>query len=175
MSGVFFPSGIIRQLEANINTFEGLLKSDSTEEILFRPEPAKWCLLEIACHLVDEETEDFRTRLKHVLTTPQNPLPPIDPSGWVSSRNYLGQNYQEKTKTFLLERKSSVHWLKSLIQPEWNNAYAHPKFGPLSGKLFLCNWLAHDLHHIRQIVSIKHAFLKYITGENLKYAGDWPS
>ncbi len=43
----------------------------------------------------------------------------------------------------------------------------------MSAQLFLNNWLAHDLLHIRQILSIKFNYLKENTEEPLNYAGDW--
>jgi hypothetical protein len=39
--------------------------------------------------------------------------------------------------------------------------------------MFLCNWLAHDQHHIRQLNTLQHEYLREKTGEDLKYAGDW--
>jgi len=82
-------------------------------------------------------------------------------------------DYETTLAAFIQERDQSVWWLKSLIDPAWNNALNHPGLGPMSGKLFLSNWLAHDYLHLRQIAYTKHAFLKHQTGENLEYAGKW--
>lgn len=169
----FNPTPIIEQLALNRLVFDALFTTGSKNDILFRPAPAKWNLLEILCHLVDEETDDFRALVHHVLERPDEPLPPIDPMGWVSSRNYHQQDYEKKLESFLKERHTSVRWLQSLTEPKWDNAYAHPKFGPMTAKMFLCNWLAHDLHHIRQINALQHAYLVHTSGETLRYAGEW--
>lgn len=169
----FTPTPIIEQLALNRLVFDALFTAGVNNNILYRPAPEKWNLLEILCHLVDEETDDFRARLQHVLLQPEQPLPSIDPVGWVNSRNYAEQDFGKKLEQFLKERHQSVRWLQSLEEPTWDNAYAHPKFGPMTAKMFLCNWLAHDMHHIRQINALQHAQLCATTGETLRYAGEW--
>lgn len=164
---------IILELDRNKNIFKELLTKIREEQHLWKPKPEKWCLLEIVCHLYDEEREDFRTRVKHVLETPDLPLPPIDPPGWVQERKYIQQNYTDTLSKFLQEREQSVKWLQTLTNPQWDNFYVHPKFGQMTAKMFLCNWLAHDYLHIRQILKLKFDYLKYLTDEKLTYAGVW--
>jgi hypothetical protein len=164
---------ITQELSRNKDVFKGLLSGMTAEAYLWKPGPDKWCLLEIICHLYDEEREDFRARTAHVLETPSNPLPPIDPLGWVQERAYIEQNYADILKAFLKEREKSVEWLQSLQSPKWDNAYVHPKFGAMTAKLFLSNWLAHDYIHIRQILKVKFEYLKRLTAEELSYAGNW--
>ncbi len=166
-------SAIIRELERNREVFHDLLSGLPKEEYLWKPEPLKWCLLEIICHLYDEEREDFRARLKQVLVTPELAFPPIDPQGWVHERNYLEQDFESVFRKFSEERNESVSWLKSLSSPQWKNAYNHPKFGPISGNLLLSNWLEHDYLHCRQILTLKHLYLKDHSAESLAYAGTW--
>jgi hypothetical protein len=164
---------IIGELSRNRQVFSDLLAEVAKEQVLWKSHPEKWCLLEIVCHLYDEEREDFRARLKHVLETPNNPLPSINPVGWVTERKYLQQDYQEKLKGFLEERKNSIAWLQSLSNPPWYNAYMHPKFGAMTAKMFLTNWVAHDYLHFRQITKLKYDYLAQISGETLDYAGAW--
>ena len=164
---------ILRQLTKNAEVFRDLLHDKTKEEYLFKPDPDSWSMLEIICHLVDEEKEDFRTRLKTVLETPGTFPPPIDPEGWPVSKGYLTQNYQDKLEEFLSERKISIDWLQTIEHFNWDHAYEHVKLGPLSAKLFLSNWLAHDYLHIRQITRLNHQYLKHISEEDLSYAGTW--
>ncbi|MBT8185179.1 MAG: DinB family protein [Eudoraea sp.] len=142
-------------------------------EYLWRPGPDKWCLLELICHLYDEEREDFRARTKHTLETPAKQMPPIDPLGWVVERKYKQQDFADKLTAFLEEREHSVAWLQSLQSPKWDNAYDHPEFGQMTAKMFLSNWLVHDYIHIRQILKVKFGYLQQLSNENLTYAGNW--
>ncbi|MBT8210267.1 MAG: DinB family protein, partial [Eudoraea sp.] len=86
---------------------------------------------------------------------------------------YMRQDFAEKLEAFLKERKQSITWLESLKAPKWENAYDHPKLGPMTARMFLTNWLAHDYFHIRQIIKIKFGYLQQQTREDLSYAGDW--
>ena len=164
---------IYNELARNKDVFYNLLKDISKREYIWSQEKGKWCLLEIVCHLYDEEREDFRKRVKCVLDDPNTPPPPFDPLVWVKERNYIDQDYNQVLNNFLGERKKSVSWLHSLKSPKWDNTYHHPKIGPMSAQLFLSNWLAHDYLHIRQIVKLKFDFLKQISKESLNYAGNW--
>lgn len=166
-------SAIIHGLSVNRNVFKEMLSGLPAEMYRWKPVPEKWCLLEIICHLHDEEREDFKARIRHVLETPQEALPPIDPQGWVTSRKYIEQDGQEMLSKFLSEREESVRWLQSLSEPRWENAYRHPKFGDMTARMFLANWLAHDYLHIRQITKLKYDYLKHLTDEDLNYAGNW--
>jgi hypothetical protein len=167
------PAYITDNLSRNRSVFSGLLNGLSKEEYLWKPAPDKWCLLEIVCHLYDEEREDFRARVKHVLETPESPMPPIDPAGWVAERKYMEKDYNGMLKMFLEERERSVSWLRSLVAPPWENAYQHPKVGPVTAELIFVNWHAHDLLHMRQIIGVKHKYLAQQTKESLEYAGNW--
>lgn len=164
---------IIHFLENNISVFNSLLSGHDASFQTWRFKPEKWNLLEIICHLYDEEKDDFRARLRHVLENPEKELPSIDPSGWVISREYSKQDFTDKLDSFLDEREASITWLRSLSSPKWDNAYMHPKFGPMTGNLFLSNWLEHDYLHLRQILNLKHEYLKSISGQYLNYAGEW--
>lgn len=164
---------IINRLEINRNVFKALLANKPEEEYRWCPSSNKWCFLEIVCHLIDEEREDFRARVKHTLEASQLEMPSIDPEGWVLQRDYKAQNYNEKVLEFLKERDHSILWLKTKINANWENAYMHPKRGAMSAKLFLTNWLAHDYLHIRQLNKYHYAYLKENTLIDLGYAGNW--
>ncbi|MCB0629067.1 MAG: DinB family protein [Saprospiraceae bacterium] len=164
---------IIRQLAGNAPVFQSLLEGIPKEQYLWKPSPEKWCLLEVLCHLYDEEREDFRTRVRHVMEHPGTAPPSIDPAGWVIKRDYIGQNYEQKLDAFLEERTLSIQWLDSLENAPWQNAFPHGHFGPMSADYFLRNWLAHDYLHFRQIVRLKHQYLRSHTPQGLDYAGEW--
>lgn len=164
---------IINGLSENRIVFKYLLSGLGKEMYLWKPNPEKWCLLEVVCHLYNVEREDFRVRTKHVLDTPTAALPPINPGGWVDMSNYMQQNYLDKLNDFLSERAQSIKWLYSLHNPNWDNSCEHPKFGKMTAGMFLSNWLAHDYLHIRQITKLKYDYLKQLTNEDLSYAGNW--
>ena len=167
------PQHIIARLHANTSIFKNQLILCEKEQYLFKTKPNAWCLLEIVCHLKDEEVEDFRTRVRHVLTTPDRQFPAFYPERLPEERQYLQQDFHKVLNQFLEERAASVFWLESLQNPNGEKAVQHPTAGPVSAKKLLVNWLAHDYHHIRQINAIQYDFLKSSSVEALNYAGKW--
>lgn len=164
---------IIGELKRNKLVFKDLLEHLNADLIFWKQNERKWCLLEIVCHLCDEEREDFRARVKKTLEEPGKELDKIDPAGWVASRKYIKQDYSDKLNEFLAERDNLIKYLESLENPKWDNFYTHPKFGKMSAELFITNWLAHDYLHIKQIIRLKYDYLDIMTNEKLNYAGDW--
>jgi len=94
---------IIKKLAANQKVFQHLFADLSKEETLWRPYPAHWCLLEILCHLHDNEHEDFKVRVASVLENPSVPFISIEPFQWVKERAYITQNFDKKLAAFLLK------------------------------------------------------------------------
>lgn len=164
---------LIDQLSKNIEVFKLLLFNIGKDEIHFKASDKKWSVLEIVCHLYDEEIEDFRFRTKHILETPKQSMPSINPEGWVKQRAYANQDYYNKINEFVTERNESINWLNSLSNPKWNNVYNHTSLGEISAYQMLANWVAHDLLHIRQLTNLKHQYVKSISEQSLTYAGDW--
>lgn len=164
---------VIDQLAQNKTVIPGLLHPVNEEAHHWKYDPEQWCLLEVICHLVDEEAIDFRTRVNTALNPTDQPFAPIDPEAWVVEKGYIRQDYQLKLAEWQTEREKSLVWLKSLKNPDWNSFFMHDKSGPMSAGKVLANWLAHDYLHIRQILRIKHAYLAQLSNEDLNYAGTW--
>ena len=164
---------ITEQLRKNKDIFHSILVDVDKDFIYWRPRPDKWCLLEIVCHLYDEECLDFKFRSQWILEQPGIQPPPFNPIHWITAHKYIDQDYNTMLIKFLNEREKSIDWLKKLKDPKWDSTYDHPKQGPISAKFYLDNWLAHDYLHIRQIIKQKFDYLNSNTNESLDYAGIW--
>jgi len=150
---------LIDVLEASGATLTRLFSEISTEEARYKPEPDRWSLLEILCHLCDEERDDFRKRLALTLDDPATPWPPIDPEGWARERDYNARDLSLMVADFRQERSSSLAWLRGLDQPEWGSRHEHPALGPMTAGDLLASWAAHDLLHLRQATNTRLAWL----------------
>ena len=164
---------ITEQLHKNKYVFQALLEDIDQEFVSWRPKPDKWCMLEIVCHLYDEERLDFRFRTQWVLEKPGVTPPPFNPLDWVKEHNYKGQDYDTMVAKFLMERQASIRWLQDLVDPDWSSSYKHATQGNLTAKHYLDNWLAHDYLHMRQIIKYKFNYLEHTSRDNLDYAGIW--
>ena len=138
-----------------------------------RPDAGSWSLLEVICHLYDEEREDFRQRLDIILHRPDSPWPPIDPPGWVSERSYNTRDLADMLAQWRAEREKSLAWLAALVTPDWEAEYLAP-FGHIKAGDMLAAWAAHDGLHIRQLVELRRSRLVSLARPyDVRYAGDW--
>ena len=165
----------ISQLKTNREIFKNLLQSFNLEDVRWKVSPEKWCALEILCHLLDEEKDDFRYRLKHLIETPKLNLPSISPEAWVLDHAYMEQDYNLKLDTFLNERSASIQYVEGL-EPKadyWNNTFENKYFGLLKPEFFLTNWIAHDHLHIKQLTRLRYDLLESKANFKIEYAGKW--
>ncbi len=165
---------ITERMLQNADALRGLAGGIGEEQARWRPAPDQWSILEIVNHLLDEEQQDFRTRLDLLLHHPATPWPEIDPQGWCVERGYNQRDLPSSVAAFLGERQRSIAWLRGLQDPAWDNAYQHPLWGEIKAGTLLASWLAHDLLHIRQLAKLHFHFFRrqsepYLTD----YAGKW--
>jgi hypothetical protein len=164
---------IIERISHNASIVKSIVQNVTPEQARWKPSQKEWSILEIVNHMVDEEKDDFRTRLRLAIEEPNFTWPPIDPEGWAAERKYNERDFKDSLSSWLNEREQSIIWLKKLDAPDWKSTGLHPKLGPVSAELVLVNWLAHDLLHIRQMVSVLWANLSFeVDPITLDYAGN---
>jgi len=172
VSDVPLPALALDRLRRSADAIAALVRGLPIEAVRWKPAPERWSVLEVVCHLGDEEVLDFRARIASTLRDPAAPWPPIEPARWVVERRYNEQPAGPALARFLNERAASLSWLAAQREAKWENAYQHPQAGPLSARLMLANWMAHDLLHLRQLARLQYEALA-ARGEKLDYAGPW--
>lgn len=151
-----------------------LVEGLSDETWRFKPPTKNWSILEIVCHLRDEEVEDFRCRVRSTLEAPDKPWPKIDPVGAAIERKYQEEDPETALAAFLQERETSLEWLRATGDADWNRSYQHPQFGAIPAGLLLGSWAAHDLLHLRQITKRLFEATEVATQPHpIDYAGSW--
>ncbi len=164
---------LYEELEHGASILEALLSGVTQAEAQVKPNPELWSILEVVCHLYDEEREDFREHLDLILNRPNDDWVIINPTGWVTQRGYNQRDYAEMVENFLTERSQSLSWLRSLNHPNWDTVYTTP-FRTMTAGDMLASWAAHDQLHMRQLVELRRARLERLTQPyQVEYAGDW--
>lgn len=146
---------LIGQLRSGGGVIAALYADLQHDELHWRPAPGKWSLLEVLCHLADEEREDFRTRLRLTLEQEGRAWPPNDPEGWVETRAYSERDPAEALSDFTGERAVSIAWLTDLTTPDWTVTHTHSKGYVISAGDLLLSWVVHDAAHLRQIANLR--------------------
>jgi hypothetical protein len=164
---------LYQELQNSTEIIRALLAGVAPEAACLKSSTDTWSMLEVVCHLYDEEREDFREHLDFILHRQHEEWHAIDPQGWITERNYNQQNFVEMQQKFFAEREKSLAWLEGLHNPDWEKTYTNEYRTISAGEMFAC-WAAHDILHIRQLVELRRLRLENITEPyNLEYAGDW--
>ena len=167
-------SALIQQLAADAGRVRELAGGISEEQARWKPAPDSWSILEVVNHLYDEEREDFRVRLEYILQKPGEPWPPIAPQDWVVSRGYNARDLTASLEAYLEERHKSLDWLKALGEVDWEKSETAPWGGVLKAGDLFSAWVAHDIHHLRQLTELHFAWTKRLAEPySVGYAGDW--
>ena len=167
------PEKLIFELERGGKTIVVVLRDVDAETAKKRPNPGKWSLLEVLCHLYDEEREDFRRHLEQMLEGNNQVWHPIDPEGWVAARRYNNRDVTEMLNKFIKEREKSLQWLRELIYVDWGKTFQAP-FGEIRAGDILSAWVMHDNLHIRQLIELRYGLVNDLSHPfSTSYAGEW--
>ena len=174
-------NSLYQELLLSTEMIRTLLAGIRQEESQIKPDTNSWSILEVTCHLYDEEREDFREHLDFIISASLNASlhrqnekwHQIDPQGWMIERKYNEQDFAEMQGKFFEERKKSLKWLDSISNADLETIY-DSDFGAIkAGEMFAC-WIAHDNLHIRQLVELRRKYIERMSGTyNIQYAGDW--
>ena len=172
---------LYQELSQSTEMIRVLLAGIGAEEARGKPSPGKWSILEVVCHLYDEEREDFREHLDFIISTSLNASlhrqnkewHPIAPQAWVKLRKYNEQDFGKMKGKFFRERTKSLAWLKSVKNADWEFAYKS-KFGSMRAGDMFTSWVAHDNLHIRQLVELRRWHIERNSKPyKIHYAGEW--
>ena len=164
---------LYQELQNSTEMIRALLSGITQAEAQVKPAPESWSILEVACHLYDEEREDFREHLDFILHRQNEEYHAIDPQAWITERNYNQQDFLQMQGKFFAERQKSLAWLQEMSGSDWDITYTSDYGSLTAGEMFSC-WVAHDNLHLRQLVELRRARIERITKPHpIEYAGDW--
>jgi len=171
----FNPDALIDRLARYAHTLPAIVRNFAPADTQWKPDASSWSVLQIICHLADEETEDFPVRVLSTLDDPSKPWPPIDPEGWAISSDYQSKDLKAELARFVELRLFNIDKLTALKDPNWSSTHNHPKLGPMIASDLLAAWSAHDALHLRQLTKRLHQLANRDAGptSTTRYAGDW--
>ena len=173
-------NAIIERLERFGAVFPAAARLPSEEDARWKPRPEDWSVLEICCHMLDEEREDFRARLQSTLEDPTRKWPPLDLEQVSERRGYSERNLAETLAAWVEERNATVKWLRELAihgalgEAGVRGSYSHPSGRVIHVGDLLASWSAHDALHLRQVAKRLHQLAGRDAAQfTIEYAGEW--
>ena len=164
---------LYQELQYSTEMIRALLAGISQEEAQIKPDAESWSILEVVCHLYDEEREDFREHVDFILHRQNEEWHSIDPQSWVTERKYNEQDLNEMSEKFFAERQNSLEWLTEISNSDWETTFTSQYGSVSAGEMFSC-WVAHDNLHVRQLTELRRNWIERITQRyDIQYAGDW--
>jgi hypothetical protein len=161
---------LYRELQQSTEMIRALLAGVDPQAARLKPDAESWSVLEVVCHLYDEEREDFREHLDFILHRQHEEWHEMDRE---RENEYNQQDFSAMQEKFFAERERSLAWLTALQDPDWEKTCTTPYRTISAGEMFAC-WVAHDNLHIRQLVELRRLRLENLTAPySLEYAGDW--
>jgi hypothetical protein len=165
---------LINRLEKFGPVLPAVVAGFSEDDLRWKPSGMDWSVLEIVRHLLDEETSDFRRRLRLTIVVPDQPWPEIDPQGWAVERKYNEGSAKDAATRFAAERKASVAFLQGLDEGVWATVHADARFPSIRAGDLLAAWAAHDALHLRQIAKRMYQLAQRDAVDcSTIYAGEW--
>ena len=163
----------LAQLTSNAAAIEQLVAGLDSESAHWKPSDKDWSVVEVMCHLADEEREDFRSRFQFIMSGASGDPPPND-SGNVTERRYNERDLASSLADYLNERKQSLDWLRGLTNIPFDKKTTWSWGRAISVGDMLVSWVAHDVLHIRQLTELKWGYqMQQFAPYDPGYAGDW--
>lgn len=121
----------------------------------YKPDPAKWCILEILGHLADIEIV-YGYRLRQMLADEKPVIAPIDQDAWAKNLGYMETPAPELVALYGLNRHNNVRQLRRLKPADLEKSAFHPEHKKdLTVARLIEQMAGHGTNHLEQIERLK--------------------
>src|SRR5205823_11527081 len=117
----------IDEIERNPKAVIAAVQDLAAAVLRYKPNPQKWCVLEIVAHLADVELV-YGFRLRQIMAQPGSAITPIDQDEWARALNYTDAFVPELIERYLINRRANVRLLRRLQIADLTKAAYHPEY-----------------------------------------------
>lgn len=154
-------------LITTLSRWKDLTQSMPEELLVQKPAPGEWSPVECLQHMVDTE-KVFQTRVQAFLEGRDFPAFNPDTEGTRSAE----PSHTGLADEFSNLRAESLRLLESIAPGDLDRQARHPELGPVTLRMMLNEWAAHDLNHTVQAErALMQPFMRDC-GPWLKYFAD---
>lgn len=121
----------------------------------YKPDPAKWCILEILGHLADIEIV-YGYRLRQMLADEKPVIAPMNQDAWAKNLGYVETPAPELVALYGLNRHHNLRLLRRLKLPDLKKSAFHPETnGDVTVATLIERMAGHGASHLAQIEKLK--------------------
>ncbi|MHB8635381.1 MAG: DinB family protein [Fimbriimonadaceae bacterium] len=117
-----------------------------------RPDPDRFTIREVVCHLADWEPF-FLERLKGAVSTDNFQITAYDEGQLALDNDYAHQDVQDALRRYKTGRDAYVALVATLTDDSLDRPAFHPEQGRLTAGDLINIVVGHDVYHIEQITS----------------------
>jgi uncharacterized damage-inducible protein DinB len=128
----------------------------SDDQLVARPIPGKWSVLEVICHLADTDA-NIAHRLKRVLTEDRPTFDRVNPERLLGGLSYHDRNASEEVVLIDLTRRQVARILRAAPPQAWERTGIVNERGVRTVAQMLNGAIEHLGHHLRFIVEKRQA------------------
>ena len=129
---------------------ENALKGVAQAELDKRPDPERFTLREVICHLADWEPI-WLERMTRIVSEDKPVLPGYDEGEMVMTNDYAHQDANLQLKRFRAGRHATLTFLQGRSDSDWNRVGVREEVGEMTLWMLSAMILGHDLYHLKQI------------------------
>jgi uncharacterized damage-inducible protein DinB len=128
----------------------------SREQVVARPIPGRWSVLEVVCHLVDIDA-NIAHRLKRILSEDRPTFERVQPDLMLAALAYHERDIEEELALFELGRRQIARILKASPPGAWERVGVVGDRRDKTVAQMVSGAIDHAAHHLRFIVEKRHA------------------
>jgi DinB superfamily len=128
----------------------------SADQLVGRPVPGKWSVLEVVCHLVDTDA-NISHRLKRVLSEERPVFERVKPDLMLAALAYHERDVEEELALFDLGRRQIARILRALPTVAWERVGVVGDRGEKTVAQMVNGAVEHVAHHLKFVVEKRRA------------------
>lgn len=141
------PEGdILAILEQQLRAMRALLTPLSRTQVLFRPTPEDWNILEVLGHITDGE-QVFAYRALRIGRGDPTPLAGFEQDDYMRTARFAERELSELLEAYVAQRRAMIATLRSFDAAAWTRR-GTVSGHPCSARAWAWIAVGHELHHL---------------------------
>jgi GNAT superfamily N-acetyltransferase/uncharacterized damage-inducible protein DinB len=141
------PAELIADYREGPELLRAAVAGLTRDQLLARPVPGKWSMLEVVCHVCDSE-QFFADRIKRTLALDRPLLVAADPKPYPEAARYHDRDIDEELALVALTRRQAARVLSAIPAEAWRRTGVHTEGGPVTLRQLVLHATRHLRHHV---------------------------